>query len=256
MLVLAFLTWVLSGIKRDVSIVDSIWALMFLVAALVYGTDADPYTTRTALLLTLVLAWALRLSIYITWRNWGEPEDPRYRAIRKKYEPYFPLKSLGIIFGFQAVLAWIVSMPLWAALTVPASLNLFDALAVGLWVAGMSFEGVSDWQLARFKADPQNRGKVLDSGLWRYTRHPNYFGECLIWWGFYLFALSVGAWWTVVAPLLMTYLLLKFSGVRLLEQQMVEKRPDYRGYIAHTNSFIPGPPRKLKQEAHPQGQTL
>jgi steroid 5-alpha reductase family enzyme len=248
---LATLTWAISVLKRDVSIVDGVWALMLFAAAIVYATGAEPYTPRTTLILTLVALWALRLSGHIIHRNWGEPEDRRYQDIRRKYEPNFALKSLGLIFWFQAVLAWVISMPLWPALTVPVDWGTFDVLAVTLWTVGMTFEGIGDWQLSRFKADPENRGKVMDRGLWRYTRHPNYFGECLIWWGFFLFALPAGAWWTVVGPLLLTYMLLKFSGVTLMEQTIVERRPTYRAYIARTNAFIPGTPKEGMQASVP-----
>jgi steroid 5-alpha reductase family enzyme len=240
---LATLTWVVSVLKRDVSIVDGAWAFMLLATAAVYATGAEPYTGRTMLILTLVVLWALRLSGHIIHRNWGEPEDRRYQDIRLKYEPNFPFKSLGIIFWFQAGLAWIISMPLWPALSVPVDWEVFDVLAVSVWTVGMIFEGIADWQLSRFKADPENHGKVMDRGLWHYTRHPNYFGECLIWWGFYIFAVPTGAWWTLAGPLLLTYLLLKFSGVTLMEQTIVERRPAYREYIAHTNAFLPGPPK-------------
>lgn len=251
---LATLTWVVSLVKRDVSIVDAVWSLMLLAAALVYTAGAGLYTGRTALVLVLVTLWALRLSIFITWRSWGEPEDRRYRDIREKYEPNFSLKSLGIVFAFQGLLAWVISMPLWAALTVRASFSGFDVLAVGLWTAGMVLETVADWQLARFKANPANRGQVMDRGLWRYTRHPNYFGECILWWGLYLFAIPTGAWWTIVSPLLLTYLLLKFSGVALLESTIVDRRPGYRAYMARTNAFIPGPRKSPKPESSTQGQ--
>ena len=248
---LATLTWVGSVLKRDVSIVDGVWALMLLAAAAVYATGAEFHTGRTTLILTLVVLWAVRLSSHIIHRNWGEPEDRRYQDIRLKYEPNFALKSLGLIFWFQAGLAWIISMPLWPALTVPVEAGFFDGLAVTVWTVGMIFEGVGDWQLSRFKADPKNHGKVMDHGLWRFTRHPNYFGECLIWWGFSLFALSAGAWWTFAGPLLLTYMLLKFSGVTLLEQTIVDRRPAYRAYIARTNAFIPGPPKQDGQASIP-----
>jgi len=241
---LATLTWVVSVLKRDVSIVDGVWAFMLLAAATVYATGAKPYTGRTTLILTLVVLWGLRLSGHIIHRNWGEPEDRRYRDIRQKYEPHFALKSLGLIFWFQAGLAWIISMPLWPALTIPIDGGAFDVLAVTVWTVGMIFEGIGDWQLSQFKADPDNHGKVMDRGLWHYTRHPNYFGECLIWWSFYLFAVPTGAWWTIVGPILLTYLLLKFSGVTLMEQTIVERRPAYREYIAQTNAFLPGPPKQ------------
>jgi steroid 5-alpha reductase family enzyme len=246
---MATATWFLSLLKRNVSIVDGAWALMFVSAAAVYANGAGGYTGRMALILVMLVLWAVRLSGHIILRNWGEPEDRRYRAIREKYEPHFALKSLGIIFWFQAGLAWIISMPLWPALTVPAELGSVDLLAVIVWMAGMSFESVGDWQLSRFKRDPANRAKVMNRGLWRYTRHPNYFGECMIWWGFYLFAVQTGAWWTIVGPLLLTYLLLKFSGVTLMEQTIVERRPAYREYMARTNAFLPGPPRRGNEES-------
>jgi steroid 5-alpha reductase family enzyme len=247
MLAVATATWIVSVLKRDVSIVDGVWAPMFVFAAVVYATGTDHSTGRTAFILALVALWAVRLSGYIIWRNWGEPEDRRYRDIREKYEPHFALKSLGIIFWFQAGLAWIISMPLWQALTVPVEVGAFDVLAVTAWTVGMTFESIADWQLSRFKANPDNQGKVMDRGLWRYTRHPNYFGECLIWWGFYLFAVPTGAWWTIAGPLLLTYLLLKFSGVTLMEQTIIERRPAYREYIAHTNAFLPGPPKQTME---------
>jgi steroid 5-alpha reductase family enzyme len=255
MLMLGVVTWLLSVVRKDVSIVDSIWSLMFLAGAAVYASAAPDYGVRTQVILGLLLLWALRLAAYLTWRNWGEPEDRRYQDIRAKYQPHFAIKSLVIIFAFQAVLAWIISLPLWPALTSSNAFTIWDLLAVMLWAIGMFFETVADWQLARFKANPANKGKVMDRGLWRYTRHPNYFGECLVWWGFFLFALGSGAWWTVISPLLMTWLLLKFSGVVMLEQTITERRPAYRDYIARTNAFIPGKPRHVAATAKMEGHT-
>lgn len=256
MLVLAFLTWIVSVWRKDVSIVDSIWPLMFLASATVYASTTPEYSLRTQIILGLLLLWAVRLAAHLTWRNWGEPEDRRYQAIRAKYEPRFAVKSLGIIFVFQATLAWIIALPLWPALTIPTAISACDIAGFLLWITGMTFESVGDWQLARFKANPANKGKVMDRGLWRYTRHPNYFGECLIWWGFFLFALSSGAWWSILSPLLITWLLLKFSGVVMLEASIAERRPAYRDYIARTNAFVPGRPRKITHsaimESHPQ----
>lgn len=246
-LILSILTWLLSIFKRDVSIVDSIWSLMILTGGIVYIFSADTFQMRTTLILALLLIWSLRLSAYLTWRNWGEDEDRRYQEIRANYSPNFALKSLGIIFLLQAVLAWIISLPLWPALTASIELQPLDFIGIALWLFGMSFETIGDWQLARFKSDPHNKGNVMDKGLWRYTRHPNYFGEAIIWWGFYLFAVSAGAWWAFPAPLLMTWLLLKFSGVVMLEETIVERRPAYRKYIATTNAFIPGLPKQSGQ---------
>jgi steroid 5-alpha reductase family enzyme len=243
-LLMAIATWLLSVWKRDVSIVDSLWSLMLLAAGISYVATADMFNARSELILALLFIWALRLSLYVTWRNWGEAEDHRYQEIRKKYSPHFALKSLGIIFLFQALLAWIISLPLWPALTSSqTSLHIIDLLAIALWFTGMAFESIADWQLARFKANPNNHGRVMNHGLWRYTRHPNYFGEALIWWSFYLFAVSAGAWWTLPAPLIMNWLLLKFSGVVMTEQSIVKRRPAYKQYIETTNAFIPGPPK-------------
>jgi steroid 5-alpha reductase family enzyme len=159
------------------------------------------------------------------------------------YEDRCPFKSLYIDFALQGVLAWIISIPLLLAVAHPAPLQLLDYAGVLLWLTGMLFEAGGDYQLARFKADPANKGKVMDSGFWRYTRHPNYFGEFCIWWGFYLIAVAAGGWWTIYAPALMTFLLLRVSGVALLEKDIGKRRPAYRDYIARTNAFFPGLPR-------------
>jgi steroid 5-alpha reductase family enzyme len=194
--------------------------------------------------LALVGTWALRLTIYITARNWGAGEDRRYRDIRARNEPGFALKSLYLVFGLQAALAWLVSLPLHAALRGTAPLGLLDAAGAALVVAGLCFESVADWQLARFQREPGNRGRVLDRGLWRYSRHPNYFGECCVWWGFGVLGAAAGGWWSLVAPLLMTWLLLRVSGVALLEQTIVERRPSYTDYARRTSAFVPLPPRE------------
>jgi steroid 5-alpha reductase family enzyme len=235
--------WLYSLARRNVTIVDSLWSLMFLAMGLVYALGQPALSDRGLLLLALLAVWALRLSIHLTLRNWGQPEDHRYQAIRRNNEPGFDWKSLYLVFGLQAVLAWVISLPLLAA-TGPGDLGLLDLAAVSLWVVGFIFEALGDRQLARFRADPANAGEVLDSGLWRYTRHPNYFGESCIWWSYYLFALSAGGWWALPAPLLMTWLLLRVSGVAMLEKDIGERRPAYRGYIARTNAFFPGPPRR------------
>ena len=140
-------------------------------------------------------------------------------------------------------LACIFSLPFLGAVSGAAPLGLLDAAGLLLWATGLFFEAVGDWQLARFKADPANRGQVMDRGLWRYTRHPNYFGDFCVWWGFYLLAASAGAWWSIPGPLLMSLLLLKVSGVSLLEKDIGERRPAYAQYVRRTNAFFPGVPR-------------
>lgn len=240
----AFSCWILSAIRNNVSVVDSLWPLMFLLMLSVYQLLADTSTPRAWLVLALVTIWALRLSIYITQRNHGQPEDHRYATIRRNNQPHFRLKSLYIVFGLQAALACFIGLPLRVAASASSALGWLDLLGVGLWFVGMVFEVVGDYQLARFKADPNSRGKVLDTGLWRYTRHPNYFGEFMIWWGYFLLALAAGGWWTILSPLLMSFLLLKVSGVALLENTILERRPEYADYVRQTNSFFPGVPRR------------
>ena len=247
---LASVTWLISVLKRDVSIVDSIWSLMLLAAGVTYALDAGLIDSRGSLVLALLAAWGVRLSLHVTLRNWGEPEDRRYREIRARYAPGFAWKSLFIIFLFQAMVAAIIALPLLWIMLRPAPLGPLDLLATLLWLVGMGFEIIADYQLSRFSADPANRGRVLRSGLWRYSRHPNYFGECCIWWAFFLFALAAGGWWTIVSPLLMTWLLLKFSGVGHMETGIEQRRPEYRDYIATTNAFVPGPPRTRPERSH------
>ncbi len=244
--VLAFASagWLISVLKRDVSIVDSLWSLMFLLAVAVYAVLCSDIGIRLSWLILLLLIWSLRLSIHITLRNRDRPEDARYQAIRRNNEPNFAIKSLYLVFGLQAVLAWLIATPLPAALSGSSPPGPWDAAGVVLWLIGMTFQVVGDWQLARFKSDPANHGKVLDRGLWRYTRHPNYFGEACVWWGFYLVAVGAGGWWTVFSPVLITFLLLKVSGVALLEQDIHLRRPAYRQYCERTNAFIPGPPKR------------
>lgn len=238
-----FFVWLLSLVKRDVSIVDSLWSVFFVVAALVYVLALTQASPRAVLVLILVSLWALRLFAYITWRNWGDEEDRRYQAMREKRGKAFAWQSLYVVFLLQAAIAWLVSLPLLGAIHGTAPLGALDALGVLVFGVGLFFEAVGDWQLARFKANPDNKGKVMDRGLWRYTRHPNYFGDFALWWGFYLIAVGAGAWWSFPGPLLMSFFLLKVSGVALLEKDIGERRPKYADYIRRTNAFFPGPPK-------------
>lgn len=241
---LALVTWLFSLLKRDVSIVDSVWPLLILAACCTYAATAPDAGPRTPLLLLLVTLWAVRLAAYLTWRNWGEPEDRRYVDIRNRNEPHFALKSLYLIFALQAVLAWIVSLSLLTAIGSDQPMSKLDAVGVAVFLFGLVFETVADLQLARFKNRRQNHGQVMNTGLWRYTRHPNYFGELCVWGGVYLIAAAAGGLWAVVSPLLMSLLLMRVSGVALLEKDIRERRPAYRDYIARTNALFPGPPGK------------
>jgi len=244
-LCVGFAGWLFSVAKRDVSIVDGMWSLLMLVSAVSYAWLVDPRVPRSGLILVLLVIWSIRLSAYITWRNWGEPEDYRYQRMRKNNSPNFWFKSIYIVFGLQAVLAWFISLPVLGAISGGMPMGWLDLVGVGVWTLGILFESVGDFQLSRFRDDPGNKGKVLSTGLWRYTRHPNYFGDFCVWWGFYLVALSAGAWWTIASPLLMSFLLLKVSGVAMLEKDIGERRPGYRDYVLSTNAFFPGLPRTL-----------
>jgi steroid 5-alpha reductase family enzyme len=243
LLAAATFTWLLSLPMRNASIVDSLWSLMLFAAGVVYALGADPRAPRLALVLWLLVSWAARLAFHVTKRNLGKGEDRRHREIRTRNEPGFAWKSLYLVFGLQALLAWIISLPILGAFASNRPLGVLDHAGIALWLFGFAFEAGGDWQLARFKKNPANSGAVLNRGLWRYTRHPNYFGECCIWWGFFLIALSAGAWWSIAGPLLLTILLLKVSGVPLLEKDIGNRRPQYADYVLKTNAFFPGPPR-------------
>lgn len=244
MVAVVIVAWLVSMIKRDVSIVDSIWSMLFLAAVITYSAVLHATGPRTFWVTLLLLLWATRLAGYITWRNWGEAEDARYQAIRSRNQPHFALKSLYLVFVLQAVLAWIISLPLLVALESLVAPSWLDAVGIIVFLFGFMFETIADAQLASFRRRGGSHGKVLDRGLWRYSRHPNYFGEFCVWWGFYLIALAAGGWWSLPAPLLMSLLLLKVSGVTLLEKDIAERRPAYSEYVARTNAFFPGLPKR------------
>jgi len=246
-LVAVTFVWLLSLLKRDVSIVDIFWGLGFVGLSWFYRALGPEVTARHRLLLALVTIWGFRLALYLLRRNWGHDEDPRYQTMRAYRGANFWWMSLFTIFFLQGALIWIIAMPLYVV-QLSASPPLWmwtDVLGLLFWSIGFFFETVGDWQLARFKANPANRGRVMSTGLWAYTRHPNYFGDAMVWWGYFLLAFAVpGSLWTILSPVLMTVLLLKISGVALLEQTISERRPEYRDYITRTNAFIPWFPRR------------
>lgn len=244
LMLITFMTWIVSLFKHDVSIVDSVWAGFFLAAVWVWWLAPLANGPRSQACLLLVTVWAIRLSAYLTWRNHGQPEDRRYRDIRARNQPHYPLKSLFIVFALQAVLAWIIILAALPVLKSQIPWSWIDGLGVVVFLTGVGFESLADWQMAQFKKHPHSDGGVLNRGLWRYSRHPNYFGECVVWWGFYLMAVGAEApFWLIVSPLLITFLLVKVSGVPLLEQDIAQRRPAYLDYIRRTSSFIPRPPR-------------
>jgi steroid 5-alpha reductase family enzyme len=244
LLLLALLAWLLCTMRSNVGLIDIFWPLFLLLAALCAWLPLAKPAPRADLVLLLVSIWALRLALHLLLRNWDAPEDRRYRAIRARNEPGFVWKSLYLVFGLQALLAFLVSAPLHeAADAAGPALGALDVIGVVLVVGGILIEATADRQLSAFIARGDTRGKVLDRGLWRYSRHPNYFGEFCVWWGFFCLAAATGAWWTIISPLLMSLLLLRVSGVLLLEKDIGERRPGYAEYIARTNAFFPGPRR-------------
>ncbi|MBK7116258.1 MAG: DUF1295 domain-containing protein [Proteobacteria bacterium] len=243
MLATALLAWAVCTARRNAGLVDIFWSLFLLVAALSFLRETAEPSARALLVLSLVGIWALRLAAHLAVRNWNAPEDHRYQAIRARNQPGFAWKSLYLVFALQAVLAFIVALPLHGAMASSEPLNALDLVGALLVIAGLLVETIADTQLAAFRDDPDSRGQVLDRGLWRYSRHPNYFGEFCVWWGFYLLALAAGAWWALPSPLLMSVLLMRVSGVTLLEKDIGQRRPGYAQYVARTNAFFPGPRR-------------
>jgi steroid 5-alpha reductase family enzyme len=244
-MVIMLLTWVASVAKRDASIVDPVWGAGFAVVAWVVLLSVDGNEARQWLLVGMTTIWGLRLAGYLAWRNRGKGEDFRYRAMRKRIGPRFWWVSLFTVFAVQGVLMWIVSLPVQLG-QVPddPGLGVLSGIGVAVWVLGMFFETVGDAQLARFKADPANSGTVMDRGLWRYTRHPNYFGDACVWWGIALVAAESGLGAIgIVGALVMTVLLRRVSGVTLLERSLTKRRKGYDDYIARTSPFVPRPPR-------------
>jgi steroid 5-alpha reductase family enzyme len=243
---LMLLGWLVSIVMKDASIVDLLWGLAFIAIAWTTFAAGHGARPRRFLLAGMVSIWGLRLALYLARRNLGHGEDYRYQAMRRKH-PNFVLWSLGMVFGLQGALAWIVSLPVQLAMhdQSPSQLGGLAYLGVAVWLIGLAFESIGDAQLARFKADPSSKGQVMDRGLWRYTRHPNYFGDFCVWWGIFLVAAETGsARWGVIGPIVMSILLTRVSGKDLLEKTIGKRRPGYTDYVARTNAFFPGPPRR------------
>ena len=237
------LLWLISLRLKDASIVDPFWGPGFAIASITYYLVDGRYPDRGTLVLGLVTLWAARLGYHLYVRNRREGEDPRYAAMRKARGKQFPLISLFTIFWFQAFLLWVISLPILGSIASQAPLGFFDILGMVVFLIGLTIETIADNQLALFRAVPANKGHVLDTGLWRYSRHPNYFGEAVLWWGLYLIAVSAAAYWAIVGPILITFLLLRFSGVPMLEEGLSVSRPGYSEYIKRTSSFLPWPPK-------------
>jgi len=237
--------WLVSLRLRNSSIVDMWWGPGILLIGLTYAITSNGEGHRDSVVLVLLMLWAARLAWHIGARNIGHGEDFRYAKWRRESGASWWWFSYFKVFVLQAVIAWIVSMPLYFAITsrTPIQWTAWDAAGTALFAVGFLFEAMGDEQLRRFKADPANKGRVLNTGLWAFTRHPNYFGEAVLWWGFGLFSVAAGGYLGLIGPAIMTYLLLRVSGVALLEQTLTSSKPGYAEYIANTPAFLPRLPR-------------
>ncbi|MBN8590973.1 MAG: DUF1295 domain-containing protein [Anaerolineae bacterium] len=252
------LIWLWSVRTSNAGIVDVFWGPGFLLAAIIYYTQTpEGFLPRKVLIVTLVALWGLRLGLHLGLRNIGKKEDPRYAKWRAEGGRFWWLHSYVKVFVLQGLIMWVISMPLLLAQVSaqPDYLTILDYLGILVWGVGFFFEAVGDWQLTRFKADPANKGRVMQTGLWQYTRHPNYFGDSACWWGYGLVALSVPfGFLGLICSFAMTLLLMRVSGVPLLESRLKETRPDYAAYIARTNAFFPGRPRPSDSTETPTPQ--
>ena len=246
-MVLMTLLWLVSVYLKNASIVDPFWGFGFVVAAVYYFIQTGEMDERKILILVLVAIWGLRLSVYLFWRNAGKGEDYRYKEFRKNYGAHrYWWVSFFQVFLLQGILLWLISAPLLGAMYDAGAnpLNIIDFAAIIFWLIGFTFEAGGDFQLAKFKSNPQNKGKVLNTGFWKYTRHPNYFGDSTVWWAFGLFSVAAGSYLPILSSVLMMALIIKVSGVALLEKSLAGKKPEYRDYIMKTSAFFPWFPGK------------
>lgn len=244
--------WLVAVRIRDVSFIDAIWGGGMAVLAVASWLQLDEPGDRASLIAAMAAVWGLRLfwHLYTRWRGHGE--DVRYARMlgKAKEQGRFAQAALTKVFGPQAVLLYITCLPAQLGVLSGEAFAAIAPLALAgaaLWLLGMVFEGVGDAQLKAFRANPASKGKVLDTGLWRYTRHPNYFGDCCVWWGIWLAAASAGplvALASLPGPLFLTFTLTKWSGKPLLEKGLAKTRPGYADYVARTSGFIPWPPKK------------
>jgi len=247
-LIVAFMTvlWMVSVLKKNASIVDPFWGFLYVILGWFYFSQIQEHSLRSYVVVALVTIWGMRLSIFLGIRNAGKGEDFRYQQFRKDYGPerYWWI-SYFQTFLLQGVLAWLVSAPLLGAQKgLNADFGIFDILAVVIWVFGFIFEAGGDYQLSRFKSNPDNKGKLLTKGLWKYTRHPNYFGDGFQWIAFAIFSVANHCYLPILSAILMNFLLLKVSGVKLLEKTLSKSKPGYEDYVRKTPAFFPWFPKK------------
>ena len=245
------LFWILSVLLKNAGIVDIFWGLGFVLVATFYFVVTPDISTRKFITMALVVLWGLRLSIHIFLRNLGKPEDYRYREFRKNYgEKRYWWFSYFQVFLLQGFLVWLISAPLLAVnyFAVENPFGITDVFGILIWLVGFTFETGGDWQLTRFKAIPANKGKLLQTGFWKYTRHPNYFGDAAVWWGFAVLSIASGCYLPVLSSLLMTWLIIKVSGVSMLERTMKNTKPGFEDYVKRTSAFIPWFPKKNERK--------
>jgi steroid 5-alpha reductase family enzyme len=247
--------WIISVIIKNVSIVDIFWGLGFVITCGFYFISSNGHESRKIILVSLTAIWGLRLSLYLAWRNLGKGEDFRYKKFRKDWgaKRYWWI-SFFQTFLLQGVLMWLISAPLLGAQYFGCDnpIGIIDFTGIVLWIIGFIFEAGGDFQLALFKADSLNKGKVMDKGFWHYTRHPNYFGDSAVWWGFGLICIASGSWLPSLGSLLMTALIIKVSGIYLLEKSLNDQKPGYKEYIGKTSAFIPWFPKESPTPPPPQ----
>ncbi len=253
--IVAVLTlWLISIPLRDVSIIDMFFAVILFAIALVSFVTADGVPERKQLILVLVGIWALRITVHLVKRNWGHGEDPRYSKLRSwvSDDRAFVWLSLRQVFLLQGIVLWFASLPVQfgQAFTTPTALGWPAYAGVAVWLTGIVFETVADIQLTRFRADPANKGRVLQTGLWRYSRHPNYFGELCVWWGLFLVACD-NPWGvlTIVGPLVYSYLIVNVTGQATLDKKLARERPGYKDYMLRTSGLVPMPPKTRQQQS-------
>ena len=244
------LLWIYSVIIKNASIVDIFWGLGFVIIATYLFLFVESLSARKLILFTLVSFWGIRLSIHLFFRNYGKGEDFRYQKFRKDYgEHRYWWISFFQVFLLQGVLMLMIASPLVGVFVSDNNipLNIFDFLAIALWLIGISFEAGGDYQLAKFKSSRRNKDEVLSTGFWKYTRHPNYFGDAAVWWSYALFAIAAQQYWFVPGAILMTWLIIKISGVAMLERSLTTDKPAYKAYAERTNAFFPWFPKKQIQ---------
>lgn len=240
--------WFIASLVRGRNdIADVAWGLGFIVAAAVSLLAGNTFSARALLISLLVLIWGVRLALHIHSRNRGKGEDQRYKKWREEWGRWFVLRSFFQVFVLQGVLLVLVAAPvIFINAAPPHPLTWYDAIGIVIWCVGFLFEAIGDLQLRRFLSDPAHRGQLMTRGLWKFSRHPNYFGEVTLWWGLWLLALPVpGGWLTVVGPVTITFLILKVSGIPMLEKPY-EERPDFQEYKRRTSAFFPLPPRRME----------